>query len=63
MEHNTDRILWTVLILAIGVALYVIFRPGANQLLTSVVEKIKDVVTNVSTVGADKSGVIFLPFF
>ena len=48
MEHNTDRILWTVLILSIGVALFVIFKPATNQLLGQTTEKIQDVVNNVN---------------
>ena len=55
MEHNTDRILWTVLILAIGVGLYVSFRPVANGLLQQGVEKIQDVVTNVNGNTSDSS--------
>ena len=55
MEHNTDRILWTVLALAIGVALYVGFRPAANGLLSQGVEKIQDVVTNVNGNTSDSS--------
>ena len=48
MEHNTDRILWTVLILAIGVVLYVGFRPAANGLLHQGVEKIQTVAASVN---------------
>ena len=55
MEHNTDRILWTVLILAIGVALYVGFRPAANGLLGQVTEKIQTVATNVHGNTSDSS--------
>ena len=60
MEHNTDRILWTVLILAIGVALYVIFRPAANDLLHNVVDKIQTVVGGVDST---TTSAIFPPFF
>ena len=60
MEHNTDRILWTVLILAIGVALYVIFRPAANGLLDNVVDKMQTVVNGVSSA---TTSAIFPPLF
>ena len=48
MEHNTDRILWTVLVLAIGIALYVPFHASASSLVKQGVEKIQDVATNVN---------------
>ena len=65
MEHNTDRILWTVLILAIGVALYVIFRPAVNGLLDNVVEKIQTVVGGVDSSKGDSatSAIFSLPLF
>ena len=61
MEHNTDRILWTVLILAIGVALFVIFKPQATTLLNQVTDKITDVVNGVDVTAPTSA--IFLPFF
>ena len=65
MEHNTDRILWTVLVLALGVALFVVFKGPVTDLLTQVVGKIKDTVTavNVPDVTPPTPGAIFLPFF
>ena len=55
LEHNTDRILWTVLVLAIGVALYVSFKPAANGLLGQTTEKIQDVVGGVNSNKSDSS--------
>ena len=55
MEHNTNRILWTVLILAIGVTLYIGFRPAANGLLHQGVEKIQDVAVSVNSNTSDSS--------
>lgn len=55
MEHNTDRILWTVLILVIGVALYIGFRPAANGLLHQIVDKTQAVATNVNSNTSDSS--------
>ena len=63
MEHNTDRILWTVLVLAIGVALYVAFRPAVNGLMGQVTEKIQGVVNGVDSTLPAGAGAIFLPFF
>ena len=50
MEHSTDRILWTVLILAIGVALYVGFRPA----ITSQAQACVRIITSNSS-GVDSS--------
>ena len=55
MEHNTDRILWTVLILAIGVALYVAFRPASTGLLSQVTEKIQTVAGGINDHTSDSS--------
>ena len=44
MEKHTDRILWTVLILALGASLYVFGKPAFSNIVHASTQKIEDVL-------------------
>ena len=66
MGKMTDRILWSVLVLAIGVSLFVFFKPSASKIVHNSVDNIENIknkddspLTDVSYFGP--SGVVSSP--